>query len=41
VNNGILEISWQGLLTAFAPAAAVVGTALYATARMLVLQRRG
>ena len=46
MSNGILEISWQGLLVAFAPAAVVigimvawrsiVGTALYATARMLV-----
>jgi putative ABC transport system permease protein len=46
VNSAILEISWQGLLIAFAPAAVVigimvawrsiVGTALYATARMLV-----
>ena len=46
MNNAILEISWQGLLIAFAPAAVVigimvawrsiVGTAVYATARMLV-----
>ncbi|MDJ0905667.1 MAG: ABC transporter permease [Woeseiaceae bacterium] len=46
MNNAILEISWQGLLIAFVPAAVVigimvawrsiVGTALYATARMLV-----
>ena len=46
MNNAILEISWQGLLIAFAPAAivigimvawrSIVGTALYATARMLV-----
>ncbi len=46
MSNAILEISWQGLLIAFAPAAVVigimvawrsiVGTALYATARMLV-----
>ncbi len=44
--QGILEISWLGLLIAFVPAAVVigimvawrsiVGTALYATARMLV-----
>lgn len=46
MSNAILEISWQGLLIAFAPAAVViaimvawrsiVGTALYASARMLV-----
>ncbi len=46
MNNAILEISWQGLVIAFAPAAivigimvawrSIVGTALYATARMLV-----
>ena len=46
MNNAILEISWQGLLIAFAPAAlvvgimvawrSIVGTAVYATARMLV-----
>lgn len=44
--QGILEISWQGLLMAFVPTAivigimvawrSIVGTALYATARMLV-----
>ena len=46
MDSAILEISWQGLLIAFVPAAvvigimaawrSVVGTALYATARMLV-----
>ena len=46
MDTAILEISWQGLLIAFVPAAVVVGimaawranagTALYATARMLV-----
>ena len=46
VNNAILEISWLGLLIAFVPTAivigimvawrSVVGTAVYATARMLV-----
>ena len=46
MDTAILEISWQGLLIAFIPTAAVigimvawrsiVGTALYASARMLV-----
>jgi putative ABC transport system permease protein len=46
VDTAILEISWQGLLIAFVPTAVVigimvawrsiVGTALYASARMLV-----
>lgn len=46
MDNAILEISWQGLLIAFLPTAVVigimvawrsiVGTALYASARMLV-----
>ena len=46
MDTAILEISWHGLLIAFVPTAivigimaawrSVVGTALYATARMLV-----